>query len=220
MITTGPAAAHRRLPLHQELYLFAHDQNGTPAIHLPSLSVGLGGAALLDLALLERLTVIGGRIVVQRNQTAGEPILDSVLSAIAASTGSRELLFWLRALSGTIYERATGSLVAAGLLTPTVKKRLRGSTYKYRPADATHAQVACARMRWATYGHEYPDPQCAALCGLTAVLRLERGLHLDESTGEILQRLRHLSRAHFAPGAEVITAVEGLVAEVAMSVYR
>jgi Golgi phosphoprotein 3 (GPP34) len=209
----------RRLPLHQELFLFAHDQRGTPAIHLPSLCAGLAGAALIDLALTERVGVLSGRIIVQRNQLGGEPVTDAILTQLAGHAGPRELGGWLRALAATIYERATGCLVAGGLLARTTRGRWRG-TGTYRPFDTTYASIACARMRWATYGHERPDPQCAALCGLTAVLRLERGLHLDAPTGDILARLRDLSRWHYPAGEGVIGAVEALVGETAVSVYR
>jgi hypothetical protein len=203
----------RRLPLHQELYLFAHDRNGTPAIHLPSLSVGLGAAALADLVLTDRLAISAGRLVVRQAVAAGEPVTDSILAAVAA-TATRDLGHWLRGVAGNIYERATGALVAAGLLTVGGRRR------RYRPADPTQASVACARMRWATYGHEYPDPQCAALCGLTAVLRLERGLHLDEPSADVVARLSHLGRVYFPAGNELVDAVAYLVAEAAVSVYR
>jgi hypothetical protein len=208
---------NRRLPLHQELYLFAHDQRGTPVIHLPSLSVGLAGACLLDLGLAERLAVTGSRIVVQRISPVGDPVGDAILAALARQPGSRDLAYWLRTLAGHVHERTTGSLVAAGLLAHSTRRRARGG---YQPVDLSHASVACARMRWAAYGHEHPDPQCAALCGLTAVLRLERGLHLDAPTGEVLTRLRELSRRHCAGGVEVVNAVEAIVGETAVSVYR
>jgi hypothetical protein len=206
-----------RLKLHQELYLFAHDERGTPSIHLPSLSVGLAGASLLDLTLTERLAVLSGRIVVQRNDAVGDPVTDAILASIARSPGPRDLAGWPRALTGSIHERATGSLVAAGLLARTTRKRSRGG---YAPVDTTHASVACARMRWAVYGHEQPDAQCAALCGLVAILRLERGLHLDAPTGDILTRLRELARWHYPPGVEILTVVEALVGEAAVAVYR
>jgi hypothetical protein len=209
-----------RLRLHQELYLFAHDERGTPSIHLPSLSVGLAGASLLDLTLTQRLTVLSGRIVVQRNDAVGDPVTDAILASMARSPGPRDLAGWLRALTGSIHERATGSLVAAGLLARTSRKRLRGNTSGYAPVDRIHASVACARMRWAVYGHEQPDTQCAALCGLLAILRLERGLHLDAPTADILNRLRDLARWHYPAGVDILAAVEALVGEAAVAVYR
>jgi hypothetical protein len=202
------------------MYLFAHDERGTPSIHLPSLSVGLAGASLLDLTLARRLVVLSGRIVVQRHHAVGDPVTDAILATIARSPGPRDLTGWLRALTGSIHERATASLVAAGLLARTTRKRLWGNTSGYAPVDTAPASVACARMRWAVYGHEQPDPQCAALCGLVAILRLERGLHLDAPTGDILSRLRDLARWHYPPGAEILAAVEALIGEAAVAVYR
>jgi hypothetical protein len=209
-----------RLKLHQELYLFAHDERGVPSIHLPSLSVGLAGASLLDLILAQRLAVAAGRIVVQRPQATGDPVTDAILAALARSPGPRDLAGWLRALTGSIHERVTGSLVAAGLLARTTRKRLRGNASGYAPVDTTHTSVACARMRWATYGHEQPDAQCGALCGLVAALRLERGLHLDAPTADILTRLRDLARWNCPPSAEILAVVEALVGEAAVAVYR
>ena len=47
----------RRLALHQELYLFAHDPSGAPAIHLPSLGVGLL-ASLINMGALIAFLVL------------------------------------------------------------------------------------------------------------------------------------------------------------------
>ena len=60
------------LPLHQELFLLAHDERGNALIPTPSLSLGLSGAVLLDLMLSGRIVVHSGLPAVQRPAPVGD----------------------------------------------------------------------------------------------------------------------------------------------------
>ncbi|MCK2220095.1 GPP34 family phosphoprotein [Actinomadura sp. ATCC 31491] len=215
-----------RLPLHQDLYLIAHDQSGKLLVHPASMGLGLAGAAMLELALAGRVAVARGRVA------ASVPSRPAADPADAADDFSGDLLALVtrepgdvrtpvKKAAGAAYERTREALVAAGVLRRTTK-RVMGllPTTRYLIADIASVVRASSGARSAVEGWRQPDARCAALCGLVAALRLEEELYLDQPSGRLAARLREIAREGSREVAELVGVVETLVGEAAVAVYR
>ncbi|NUR27357.1 MAG: GPP34 family phosphoprotein, partial [Catenulispora sp.] len=162
-----------RLTLRDELYLLAHDDRGEPRIHTGSLSIGLAGACLIDLVIARRLTVDRGRLQMQDTSRTNDAISDWIIAQLVTSNTMRELRWWLAGIAGEIYDRTSGGLHAKGIVTKTTQRRLLGTTTRYPPVNDSVIGPIRAMAWYVVHGRERPDDQCAALCGLLGVLRLE-----------------------------------------------
>ncbi|WP_327584208.1 GPP34 family phosphoprotein [Nonomuraea sp. NBC_00507] len=209
-----------RLPLHQDLYLVAHDQSGKPLIHQSSMALGLAGAALLDLALDGRVAVARGRVAVSDPVVpTGDPLTDDLLALVAGEPG--DVRSPIKKVAERAYDRTREDLVAAGVLL-RVTKRVMGvlPTTRYQLADVASVVRASSGARSAVEGWKKPDARAAALCGLVAVLRLEAELYLDLPSSELVGRLREIVRDSPRVVDELVAVVDTLVAEAAIAVYR
>lgn len=209
-----------RLTLRDELYLLAHDDRGEARIHAGSLGIGLAGAALIDLVLSRRMTVERGRLMMKDATRTNDAISDWIISQLATSSTVRELRWWIAGIAGDIYDRTTGGLHAKGIITKTVQRKLLSSTVRYLPVNDTVVGPIRAMAWYVVHGRERPDDQCAALCGLIGVLRLEDALIVGVPPAELRGVLRQILGYHTPPVQEITAAVEGLIGEAAMAVYR
>jgi hypothetical protein len=214
---TPPRTA--RLPLRDELYLLGHDDDyGKPYLHPQSLAVGMAGAVLIELYALGRTTVEDGRIVVHRREPTGDLITDNALAAIRAHrTLSPPLKPWLRAAADDLYQRVRANLVTVGVLRH-IPRRIRADLYV--PVDTAWGVRVRAQLRYVLCGRDRPDAQCAALCGLIAVLGLEEYLYTDGRRGDLRAQLRYLGDRHHPPVTEIIAAVDTVLGDLATAVYR
>ncbi|MGP4098626.1 GPP34 family phosphoprotein [Nonomuraea sp. KM90] len=224
-----------RLPLHQDLYLIAHDQAGKLLTHQSSLALGLAGAALLDVILAGRLTLSAGRVT---GGPAGSPLpdgTDAIADGLAALTardgdagretgagrgvGAGALL--KRAAAGGINDRTREELLASGVLVRVSGRRMGMLPYtRYQLADIASVVRASSGVRSAVEGWKAPDARCAGLCGLVAVLRLEAELYLDRPASRLVGHLREIAATATPPVGELVELVDTLVAEAAVAVYR
>lgn len=210
-----------RPPLHQELYLIAHDDDGKPLVQGASLSLGLAGAVLLDLTLSGRLHITQGQLAVYDPKPIGDAITDSVIPMILSDRVNRDLRLWTKLVAEDIYDRICGSLVAAGVLTKVTRRRLGVlSQTRYQPVDTAPAVYARAVVRAAAEGREVPDAQTAVLCALVGVMHLESALYIDQPSSQLVSRLRHIGGEYFRPVQEVVSTVDRLIGEAAVSVRR
>lgn len=214
--------AHQpRLRLHQELYLIAHDEDGRPLLHLPTLHLGLAAAVLLDLVLADRLEIHGGDLYIRNTQPVGDTVVDTVTPALLGDRSRRDLRGRLRTLAEDSYDRSCASLVALGLLTRVSRRRLGLVPHtRYQPTAPGPTVSARAGVRYAVHGRELPDAQCAALCGLVLVMRLADVLYIDMPNTEIQERLRRIIGVHSRPVREIIAVTDALVGDLAVAVYR
>ncbi len=209
-----------RLLLHEELYLLAHDDDtGEPHLSEPSLALGLAGAILLELAINEQVAVgwaynhddhqwlpEPGRLTRTTFKPTGNPLTDAALAAIehSAKTGlsDRRIREFLRIYGvSSLYQRVQAHLITIGLLQRTSRRRLAGliTTEANLPLDRGFAIRARARIRTAvafhegrsTYSDEQADDQCAALCGLIAVLGLAQFDVLSNTSARRYTELLH-----------------------------
>ncbi|MFC0864240.1 GPP34 family phosphoprotein [Sphaerimonospora cavernae] len=210
-----------RLPLHQELYLIAHDDDGKALIQQPSLRLGLAGAVLLDLTLSGRLSVTQGQLAVYDRTPIGDTVADSLIPAILNDRANRDLKIWIKQIAEDIYDRTCGSLIAAGVLTKVNKRRLGMlAQTRYQPVNTTAAVRARAGVRAAADRREEPDAHCAALCGLVGVLHLESVLYIDQPSSQLIGRLRTIAGEYSRSVQEIVATVDLLLGEAAVAVYR
>ncbi|MFC4113167.1 GOLPH3/VPS74 family protein [Nonomuraea zeae] len=210
-----------RLPLHQDLYLIAHDQAGKPLIHQSSMALGLAGAVLLDLVLSGYVAVARGQGAVLRRPPTGDEIGDGLLSDLARGHPGKEVKSLIKKAADGLHERTRAALVASGVLVRVSKRRLGMLPYtRYQLADIASVVRASSGVRSAVEGWKPPDARCAALCGLVAVLRLEEELYLDVPAARLITRLREIATAGAPVVDELVGVVDTLVAEAAVAVYR
>ncbi|MEV5552370.1 GPP34 family phosphoprotein [Nonomuraea wenchangensis] len=209
-----------RLPLHHDLYLIAHGQAGKLLIHPASMALGLAGAALLELALDGRVAVARGRVAASVPAVDdGDAFAGDLLALVAGEPG--DVRTPIKKAAGDAYKRTRETLTDSGVLRRTTR-RVMGvlPTTRYEPADIASVVRASSGARSAVEGWRQPDARCAALCGLVAVLRLEEELYLDQPSGQLVGRLREISRESSREVAELVGVVEGLIGEAAVAVYR
>jgi hypothetical protein len=79
---------------------------------------GLGGALLMDLALLERIDTAGKEIFVSDPSPTGDAVLDAALETIRASDKPREAKHWVKKLGERrgLNDQLARRLVARGIL--------------------------------------------------------------------------------------------------------
>ncbi|MGN9841205.1 GOLPH3/VPS74 family protein [Nonomuraea sp. H19] len=212
-----------RLPLHQDLFLIAHDQSGKSLIHQSSMALGLATAVLLELALDGRVAVARGQVAVSGHVApgsgTGDAIADGLLALIAKDPG--DVRSPIKKAAEHAYEQTREALVASGVLVQVTKRRMGVLPYtRYQLADIASVVRASSGARAAVEGWKQPDARCAALCGLVAVLQLEAELYLDQPASRLAGRLRELALASSREVTELVAVAHTLVAEAAVAVYR
>jgi hypothetical protein len=208
-----------RLPLRDELYLLAHDDNtGAPRLHVGSLTIGLAGATLVELLLAGRVTLWDGRIKNEYVDRQGDHIAEAAMAQLRGGPTLPYVAPWLRAhASAELYERVRANLHAVGILRRTAR-RLRPDLYP--PVHPVWTVWARGRIRSVLYGYEQPDAQCAALCGLVDVLGIHESLSLSEPPPQLRHALRVITTGHLLPVRHVIGQVAEVVGDLATAVYR
>ncbi|MDM4723296.1 GPP34 family phosphoprotein [Micromonospora sp. WMMA1363] len=233
-----------RLPLCAEVFLLAHnDDTGQPHIHRQALTMGLAGAILLDL-WLTRHVVIGwapdpqtrvwahrpGVITPTTGQPTGDRLRDAALATVNRTRRRAgphsHLQTWLRALAHDhlhLYEWVRDDMIAAGVLRPATRRRLGIlSTSTHLAAHHAWAIRARARIREAATGrpgHEPPDEQCTALCGLVYALDLAPFLY--SGIDDLRRHLRRIVDQHPDPALRDTTdAVDAGRGDLALTAMR
>jgi hypothetical protein len=196
-----------RLPLRDELLLLAHHDDGRPLLGERAMNVGLAGAQLADLVLAGCLHVIAGSVEVHERRPPDDEIAADAADRVDALPEPRPVRACLDRVAPALYERAAGTLLAEGLLTRGSRRRLGLlPAVRYTPDPAAAARVR-GRVRYAVQGLQEPDAQCATLCALLRVLRLESTLALNASTGELSGRLAAIERDQYPPLQDLVAGV-------------
>ncbi|MEH0825740.1 MULTISPECIES: GOLPH3/VPS74 family protein [unclassified Micromonospora] len=219
-----------RLPLRDELYLLAHDDDtGEIHLHQRALALGLAGAVLIDLFLAGRIHLgprdgarpgTDQRIRLHTDTPVGDLVADSALSSIRHA--APPLKMWLRTSSTDMYDRTRAGLVAAGILRQHSRRRLGGllRADSYQATDSKWAVVARSRLRYLIAGREQPDNHTSALAGLTAVLGLTEHLYLDQDTTTVTTHLKAIADQHYQAVRDITTAVDATIGDLATAAYR
>jgi hypothetical protein len=209
------------LALQDDLYLHAHDESGRMVSHRSVVEIGLTGAALVQLWLAGRITLVDGVVMVRSTQPTGEPMCDRIMEAILSLSHSHAPRTWVGWLNEGAYERVRDRLVELGVLEQVTSRRLGlVARTRYDVADQQAVIRSHGRTRYAVLGFERPDIATAALCALIGVLRLEGGLYVNLSPGEVLNRLSAIGGTVPPEVREIVTAVDQTAAAASVSMYR
>ncbi|MFI6321036.1 GPP34 family phosphoprotein [Nonomuraea sp. NPDC050556] len=204
-----------QLPLYQDLFLVCHHENGKPIIHRSSISLGLAGAVLIDLALAARLALTQGRIAVTDATPTGDPILDA-----SAALPTEDARVWAKKVAATVYDRTQQQLVASGVLKAVSSRRLGLLPYTSYRAEMASIVRASADLRSVAGGWREADARCAALCGLVVVLQVHTELYINQPPGQLGTTLRGVADGHSPLVKDLVALVDTLVGDAAVAVYR
>lgn len=162
------------------LLLVTDDDSGRLSVPAAQVDAGLGGANLLELALMNKVAIAGehdsakaGRVVVRDPGPADDPVLDAALQIVIAHQGSKpaRLIGPLsRNLRQTLYER----LVSRGVIRAG-QDRILGifPAHRWPAQDSRHEADVRQQLTQALVQRSAPDDRSAALIALLHALRCE-----------------------------------------------
>jgi hypothetical protein len=81
------------------LIIAHHPEKGRFTTSLTYLQYGIAGALLLDLALWERISITGKRLILKPGKGLPSPVYDNVISLISQSSDSRKVGHWVTKLA-------------------------------------------------------------------------------------------------------------------------
>lgn len=188
------------LSFPEEIVLLLLDETKGEFVSLPEsvFAIVMGGAALMDLALHNRIDTDLEKLMVVDRKPLGDDILDDVLSGLAGICDKRSEL----SIPDALYETALGAeeyrgralkrLVARGVLREENGRHLWVfRTRRYPVIDDREQQEVRARMRQIVLSDEIPDPRDVVLvclidaCALMGFVLSEK--ELDAATPRIEQ---------------------------------
>lgn len=210
------------VPLHQQLFLLAHETDGRPRTHLASMQLALAGAVLAELVITEKIRLRDDRFVVF---AVAAPHPDPLTAAIQAAMlrnnhRTRQLSHWMRTMAVDVYDRVSGGLLAAGLVARDTKRRRGGPEAQYRHLDPNLDQQILSAIRYATHSRDVPDPATLAMCGFLGALRLPHLLQFASPASEVMDRLKLLLSMADVAVQEVVGRTEQLIGDTAVAAYR
>jgi len=160
------------LTFAEEYMLLAHDeQTGDFAdVGLSVMSAALAGAALMDLALLNRIDMDPVRLVLIDPAQTGEPVLDYCLRAISLGQDVLKAEDWVDELAKHGEELRTmvlNRLVARGILKQENKRFLWVFSSRVYPLiDNRETVEVKRRLSSILFSEEIPDPRDIFLIAL------------------------------------------------------
>jgi hypothetical protein len=164
--TGRPASAagrHTHIRIADDLYLISHrDWDGKPLLPGRVLGLALAGAALCELAMLGRVTVRDGVLVVVSDADPAEELAQSLLQQLLSQPEPLPLRDWLAYLASGVTGAVGDRLTRAGAV--EVRKGLRGK--RLVPVDSSDAFYKAGRLAVMLDNGSQFNPAQAALIGL------------------------------------------------------
>lgn len=159
------------------LLLLTNDETGKLVASASEVDVALGGALLVELALMQRLDLAGpseqvrkGHLVVRDASATSDPLLDEVLAMAGEKQGKKPQNV-VTALGKGVRVRLYDRLAGRGLLRAESGKVLGIFPRHNWPAqDATHEDSVRADLLTALRNAMVPDPRTGALISLLLAL--------------------------------------------------
>ena len=170
-------AADRPL-LANDLYLLAHDRpGGSSVLAAQALNLGVAGALLAELVLVERLNVEAGRVWVVAGQPPPDSLTHEVLDELISEPTEQTLRTWLRYLARPGQEgaarRVAQRLARARILERQEDRGWLRTTVRYVPVDAKTGWPAVRLCQQVT-SQTNPPLQDRVLVGLVNATELTR----------------------------------------------
>jgi hypothetical protein len=204
--------------LTEDLFLLACDVTGRTAIDGVHLDLGLGGALVLDLMLLNRVAVADDRVTVVDFAPTGDSMLDGALARIGGQAKPRDTSYWVRHLARGARRTVEDRLVTAGVLRLDEHKVLGLIKVHRTPeADGRIQHELMNRLGEAVVlGHPAP-PETAALASLVFAVGLDRHLFPRADRRAVRLRMQEIAEGEMV-GAAVRRAIEAIDAAVGIPV--
>lgn len=194
------------------LLLLTDDVTGRLSVPAAEVDVALGGANLLELALLGRVDLAGegdevgqGRIVVRDAAPTGDEVLDAALATVAARQGKRPSTA-IGPLGKNLRRALYDRLAASGVL-----RAERGTvlgifpTSRWPARDASHEADMRRQVTEVLVRQTAPDPRSAALIALAHALRSEHRIVDVRESGlskrQLRDRAAEIARGNWASEA-------------------
>ena len=209
------------------LLLCLDDETGRRSIAGEKIDPALGGALLVELALMERISVTGdevgwlkrGRVGIISTKPTDDPVLDDALTYLVAKEGKRisdaiSPMTW-RPMTKNLRQRLLERMIQARLLRPADDPVLgMFPRTSYLPTDPAVEGEIRARLRSALVDGLTPTERTVALVGLLhATGHLARALP-GEDRKLVRQRAKAMAEGDWAAKAvkQVIDAVQSSAA--------
>ena len=205
----------------EDLLLLAYDdETGKSLIDATRLDYGLAGALLLELSLLDKVTVAGpgeevkrDRLVLRDTAPVGDDILDHALTLLSDDQGAKPKNV-LGQLRKGARDRLLRRLAERGLLREEAGKVLGiFPTTRWPAADASHEAAVRQRLHDVLVTGLEPDPRTAALVSLLLAVDGLRKAVPSEDRRAVKRRAKEISE-----GAWAADAVKRAVQEVQAAV--
>jgi hypothetical protein len=216
-VNSGRPGYRRIMNLAEEFALIGYDDDGSPVIDSSRLSLGLGGALLLELALAEKVDVEDKKVVVRDGAPTGDPLIDQALAQVVADDKPRAPGHWVNKFSKTVREQVMDGLVQQGVVNREKDKVLLvfprtrfPAAHGVEPVAETEARQ---RMHAAVTSSGAVEPRTAALCALIAATDQSRKVFPDLDHRQVKARLKEIGE-----GAWAATAVKKSIEEVQAAV--
>jgi hypothetical protein len=201
------------------LLLVTDDASGRLSVPVAQADAALGGANLLELALLAKvgLSHAGGhgkpgRVMVREPSPAGDEILDAALAVVLARQGKKPssvITSLGKNLRRTLYQRLAGS----GVLRAE-QGRVLGvfPAHRWPAQDTSHKTQVRQLVTRALAQQMSPDTPTAALIALVHALRCEHKI-VDPGRNELSRRqlqarAEEIASGNWAPEADSTTIGE------------
>jgi hypothetical protein len=194
------------------LLLVTDDHSGQLSVPAAQVDAGLGGANLVELALMNKVDLSGeegegkpGRIVVKDPSPAGDDVLDAALEILAANQGRKPSAV-IRPLSKNLRQALYERLAAAGVIRAERGKILGIFRTRTWPAqDASHEARLRELLTQALVQRTAPDARTAALIALVHALKCEHKV-VDPgpyglSNRQLAARAEEIAQGNWASGA-------------------
>ncbi len=184
------------------LLLVTDDGSGQLTVPAAQVDSGLGGANLVELALMNKvdLSVEGedgrpGRVVVRDPSPAGDDVLDAALAILAANQGKKPSAV-IRPLSKNLRQALYERLAAAGVIRAERGKILGiFPTHTWPAQDASHEAQVRELLTPALVHQTAPDTRTAALIALLHALRCEHKIIESRALRPVQAAARGAGRA-------------------------
>ncbi|MFF5076027.1 GPP34 family phosphoprotein [Actinoplanes sp. NPDC000266] len=197
------------------MLLLLDDETGTPAA-AGTLPYALGGAVLVELALLGRVGTDGRKVYATGEGPLGDPLLQEAYDKVAEKPRGAQTL--LLSIGGKLWDPVVDRLIGHGLIRRE-KKRVLG-LFKMTMLPATesgHEPAVRDRIRGVLVDGAQPDARTAALIALLSSSGALPMLRPQLAwSSPVIKRAKELEQGHW--GAEAVnTAVTRTAAAIAAS---
>lgn len=203
-----------RLTLADELLLLAlREQDGRALIGSAELDCGLAGALLAELALAERVRLVGGRIRAVDPSPLGDPDLDALLQRIVADRRARKPERWVdRTRRDDVRKRRLARLAEIGVLEARDHRFLFFKHTTYSERDPRYEQELRARLRAVMEGAP-ADGRAGALLAIVHACGLDRKAFREVNGRLLRRRVKEVTKDEWA-GQAVAKAIASTRASV------